>query len=144
MAIRDLISAVAIFLFAGAAFYLSDDYGEQAGMFPKLVAGIMMGASVLLFVRGLFLRVAEGGDDGTSVLRTVVTIVLTMVYVVAIVPVGYITSSIVYMLASMYFLGIRRFLIPGSVTVIFVFVLHFVFENVFHAPMPDDWFLKLF
>lgn len=143
MAIRDVVSAAAVFLFAGAAFYLAGDYGERAGMFPRLVAGIMMGAAVLLFVRGLFSRPAESSVNMVTVRRTAVAIVLTLLYVAAIVPVGYVTSSVVFMLATMYLLGMRHYAVPAVVTVAFVFVLYYAFENIFHAPLPDELLLKL-
>lgn len=139
------MSAVVIFLFSGMAFYLAGDYGAKAGMFPKLVAGVMMGASALLFLRGLFVRLPGGMTvDPAAMRRMAVAIVLTLLYVIAIVPLGYITSSIIFLMVTTYALGMRRYLLTGIVTVLFVFVLQHVFKNVFHSPLPGELVLRFF
>mgnify|MGYP003881831775 CR=1 FL=1 len=144
MSFRDLISAVVIFAFSGVAFYMAGDYGTKAGMFPRLVAGIMMGAAVLLFIRALFFRPPGTEVDRVAMRRMAVAIVLTLLYVVAIVPLGYITSSIVFLMVTTYLLGMKRYLLTAAVTVLFVFGLHYVFQNVFHAPLPGELVLRLF
>lgn len=144
MSLRDLISAVVIFAFGAAAFYMAGDYGTKAGMFPRLVSGIMMGGAALLFVRALFFRPPGSAVDRVALRRMAVAIVLTLLYIAAIVPVGYITSSIVFLMATTYLLGMRRYLLTGAVTVIFVFGLHYVFTSVFHAPLPGELVLRLF
>ena len=113
-------------------------------MFPRLVAAIMMGAAVLLFVRAFFRRPPEVVVDRVAVRRMTVAIVATLLYVGAVVPLGYITASVTFMLATTYLLGMRRYLPVAVTTVAFVFVLHYVFENIFHAPMPDDLVMRLF
>lgn len=143
MSVRDVISAVVVFLFSGAAFYLAGDYGAKAGMFPKLVAGIMMGASALLFLRGLFVRLPGTTVDPVTLRRMGVAIALTLLYVVAIVPLGYITSSIVFLMATTYALGMKRYGLTAVVTVLFVFALQYVFKSVFHAPLPGELVLRL-
>ena len=144
MSLRDLISAIVVFAFSAVAFYMAGDYGTKAGMFPRLVSGIMMGGAVLLFVRGLFFRTPGTEVDRVALRRMAVAVVLTLLYIAAIVPLGYITSSIVFLMVTTYLLGMRRYLLTGVVTVVFVFVLHYVFKHVFHAPLPDDLVLRLF
>jgi hypothetical protein len=144
VSVRDLISAVVVFVFSGAAFYMAGDYGTKAGMFPRLVSGIMMAAAVLLFIRGMFFRPQGTDVDQVAMRRMGVAIVLTLLYIAAIVPVGYITSSIVFLMVTTYLLGMRRYLLTGIVTVLFVFCLHYVFEHIFHSPLPGELVLRLF
>ncbi len=144
LSVRDVMSAVVIFLFSGVAFYLAGGYGAKAGMFPKLVAGIMMGGAALLFLRGMFVRLPSSMTvEPAAMRRMAVAVVLTLLYVIAIVPLGYITSSIIFLMVTTYALGMRRFLLTGVVTVLFVFVLQYVFKNVFHAPLPGELVMRL-
>ena len=98
----------------------------------------MMICSVILFVRGL--RSSAEGErmSRDAVLRVTAVIVLTGIYIVAVQFVGFITSSLIFVPLTSYFLGVRNYVLIGVTTIVFVGLVSFLFLKVFQVPLPPE------
>ena len=143
MVLKDTISAIVIFLFSLAAFILAKDFGGGADLFPRGTAAIMMIVSAIIFLRAVFWPrlIPEGMPrmERSDAWRTGISVVLTILYVALLVPVGFITASIVYIVAISYILGLRNHMAICLTAVIFVGLLYYLFVVVFHTPLPTGF-----
>lgn len=143
MLARDSFVAVVIFVFSAAFFYMAGDYEGGAEVFPRGVSAVMMIASTILFFRGM--RGPAGGErlEPGSAFRIAGVIILTILYIVAVDSLGFVTSSLVFVPATAYFLGIRNHLLIWLATILFVVTVAYLFRNVFQVPLPRELVLTL-
>ncbi|MBP1883782.1 tripartite tricarboxylate transporter TctB family protein [Sinorhizobium mexicanum] len=148
MAIKDIISSIVVFLFSLSAYILAADFGGGAELFPRGLAIIMMIASGLMFLRAVFWpRLVPEGEsrmEMADVKRTAVCVLITIAYVALIVPLGFATASIAFIIAIAYAMGYRNHLALWLTAVLFVGTLYLMFVRVFHTPLPEDIIFGLF
>jgi len=147
MVAKDTISSVVVFLFSLGAFILAQGYGGGAELFPRGLAVIMMIASAGMFVRAIFWPAAipEGVPKMERSERSVTAlcVLVTLAYVALIVPLGFATASIAFVVVISYALGMRNHLVIWLTAIGFVSLLYFLFVRVFHTPLPRDLILGL-
>ncbi len=144
MSLRDPISAVFIFALSTAFFIMSGNYHGGAELFPRGVSAIMMICSALLFIRGLRNPTTGERMAADAVLRVAAVILLTIIYILAVDNIGFVTSSVVFIPLTAYVLGVRNYLMIGLSTFIFVFGVAFLFRQVFYVPLPPELLLTYF
>lgn len=143
MVYRDTIAGAVIFTFSLTVFILSYNYTGGAQIFPRLVSGIMVVCSAILMVRGI-LWPTEGSPLSRGERRRVaLAIVLTLAYIVSIVPVGFFTVSLIYIPLTAYVLGLRQHLMIWATTFVFLFAIHYIFERLFYTPLPRELIFRL-
>jgi len=147
MVAKDTVSSVVVFLFSLGAFILAQGYGGGAELFPQGLAVIMMLASGAMFLRAVFWPAAipEGIPKMDRSERGVITlcVIATIAYVALIVPLGFVTASVVFVIAMSYALGMRNHLVIWLTAIGFVGALYYLFARVFHTPLPRDLVLGL-
>lgn len=144
MALRDPLTGIAIFLLAAGVFLLAGQYNASASLFPQLIAVVIMIAAAGLTLRG-FIRPRIGEPiDTKAAARTALVIGLTIVYVIAVAKLGYMTASLVFIPATAWALGARRPLALVLTTIIFLMLMAWLFLVVFQVPLPRDIILQLF
>lgn len=152
MIAKDILAALAA-LATGLAFYLLAE-GLQRGSngFPQAVAAIMMGAGLVILGRAV-LRArrrmparaedAQIGQDDTTSTRMLLFMAMSLAYVPAVHFLGFHTSSFVFILATGYLFGERRWyvLVPSALAFLGVIVL--LFNRMMHTPLPAERLLDL-
>lgn len=141
---RDPVSAVVVFVFAAAVFHMAGGYAAEAAMFPRAVAVIMMLSAAGLFVKGLYAPTSSVPIEPDERRRLIVAVLLTVAYVIAIVPLGFITASLILLPAMTVASGMRNYAVIGLTAIIFVPGVYFLFERLFHAPLPPELIMRLF
>lgn len=148
MVVKDTISSIVVFLFSLTAFILARNFGGGAELFPRGLAVIMMVASAVIFLRAVFWPTAI--PEGTPKMELPdakiigLCVLMTLVYIALIVPLGFVTASIIFIIAVCYALGMRNHLAIWLTAFGFVGLLYFLFVRVFHTPLPADVILGLF
>lgn len=144
MALRDPVAAVVIFTLALGAYLVAGTYTGGAEIFPRGIAMIMMICSAILFARGVFRPTSGEPMTGPEMVRVGVVIVGTLVYIVAVDFLGFVTASFAYVPLTAYYLGIRNHVLVWASTLIFVTVVAFLFRTIFHVPLPRELVLTWF
>jgi hypothetical protein len=145
MALRDPLTGIVIFILSGAIFLTSRQYPPDAALFPQLITGVMMLASAAMIVRGIIrpARAAIQTIDAQGAWKVVAVIALTVLYVVGVAKLGYITSSIVFIPLTAWVLGSRQYLLLAIVTAVFLALLVWLFVFVFSVQLPSEAVLHL-
>ena len=145
MLVRDHAAALIIFLFGTAVFFVAGDFPPAAALFPRAVAVIMIIAAVVIGIRASVARAkpTEAEFDREAVIRIGVVIGLTILYVVGVRWLGYVTASVLFIPVTAWFLGIRRPVLIAATTAIFVGVIAYLFREVFSIPLPREALLAL-
>jgi Tripartite tricarboxylate transporter TctB family len=144
MSLRDPIAGLTSFALSLTFFILSFNYSGGSEMFPRLVAGIMLACSALLFLRGI-LRPTEGERMSPEAIRRVaIGVVLTLAYIAAVALLGFLTASLIYIPLSAISLGLRSYWTIGITTILYVGGVYYLFHNIFYTPLPQELILKLF
>jgi len=148
MIAKDTVSSVVVFFFSLGAFVLAQNYGGGAELFPRGLAVIMMIAAAGMFLRAVFWPAAipEGTPKMERSERDVITfcVIATIGYVALIVPLGFVTASVAFVIVMSYALGMRNHLVIWLTAFCFVGALYYLFAHVFHTPLPRDLILGLF
>jgi hypothetical protein len=146
MLVRDHIAALIIFLFGAAVFFVAGDFPPAAALFPRAVAVIMMIAGVVIAIRATVAPAprSEPEFDREATIRIGAVIGLTILYVVGVRWLGYVSASVIFIPVTAWFLGIRKPLLIAATTVIFVGGIAYLFREVFSIPLPREAVLALF
>lgn len=143
MSMRDSIAALLGLVIGGGFIFLSRDLGA-GGMFPRVVAGIMVAASLGLLVKAFFRPSTIAAMNRQEIARVAASVVLTLLYIVAVAKLGFVTASLIFIPATAYTLGLKRHVLILVTTVLFVASVHFLFQAIFGTPLPRDLILTLF
>ena len=143
MSLRDPLAALLGLIVGGTFLFLSQSLGN-GGMFPRAVAGIMIAASLGLLVKSFVRPSAIAPMTREAMLRVTVAVVLTLLYIVGVAKLGFVTSSLIFIPATAYALGLKRHVMIAVSTVLFVVFVHLLFKAIFGTPLPPDLILTLF
>lgn len=141
-----LIPPALFAVFAAAFFVGVRDLALESRALPQIVSVLVVSACVLDLVREVrgWARTRGDGvanDDHRKVMdawpKLAATVALTTVYIVAIGRVGFYTSSIIFLVALLAVLGVRRPLVLGAVTVGFTAVTYLLFTVLLGVPVPS-------
>lgn len=143
MPLRDSIAALFGLAVGGGFFFMSLSLGA-GGVFPRVVAAIMMAASLGLLIKGFLRPTRIEPLTREGMLRVGTAVVLTLLYIVGVAQLGFITSSLIFIPATAYLLGLKRHLLILATTLPFVAGVHFLFQAIFGTPLPPDLILTLF
>lgn len=144
MLASDSFAAILIFALSAAFFYMAGAYHGGAEVFPRAVSGVMMLASAILFFKGLRQPSTVERFEPGAAGRVVGVIVLTILYMVAVGAIGFVTSSLVFVPVTAYWLGIRNYPMIGITTVVFVALVALLFRRLFQVPLPRELILTWF
>ena len=108
--------------------------------FPNILAGLLIIFSVVLILNAL-----KGKSKGTleplrlsskGVQRGLVTLLATVIFCVVIEPLGFILTSIIFLMFMMWLLGKRKPLLMLTVPPLTTFSIWLVLEKVLYLSMP--------
>lgn len=136
----DTLVAVLLMGLSAVFYKLSMDLTEGGDIFPKLLSIVTAGLSLVLLIMDLRKARAESGSEkesgGPKTLRPYVTFVLAVLYVVAVITIGFFVSTVAFMVVMMLYLGVRKipnYLLAVAFVVAFYF---FLFDKFLHVPLP--------
>lgn len=141
MLARDLSTALSVLVLATAVFIFAQGYPDEAGFFPKLIAGVLALLSVAMIVRSL-LRWKHGTGDDFVMFEApwpmLGAVVITALYFAVLSQVGFTLSSLVFIPLSAWLFGYRKLHVTVPLAIAFVVALIGLFSGVLGLPMPPD------
>ena len=116
---------------------------------PQLIAGIMIGLGILLFI-STFLKLRretsqapkEEKDGGKEWIPTLLSFANIIVYVLIFKPVGFIISTFIFLVAQMWIMSpvrkpsLKQAGIWVLIAVITTLAIYFLFTKAFSMPLP--------
>ena len=136
-----LVSTGLLLVFAAAGFVLTMGFPAPAqpldpgpAAFPRLIAG---GLAILALLQ--LLEPGKGEEPlprGRQALKVVGVLVLLLVYAAVLKPLGYIVSTVIFLVGALILADVRRplplILMPGGLAV----VLFYVFYELLRVSLP--------
>lgn len=140
----DVLAALALITLSLAALLYITGVPAQAAMFPRLVAGALLGLSGLYLAREMLRRSTEPRADffhNASRFALALTIVIT--YALTFPQLGYFTTTIVFIPVFAAAIGMRRYLLTLTATAGFSAVVYLVFVVFLNRRLPPERLLDL-
>ncbi|HHX50497.1 MAG TPA: tripartite tricarboxylate transporter TctB family protein [Clostridia bacterium] len=140
-----LVSSLVFLFIAVAAWYAAGSFSELSSFFPRVVAVIMAIFCVLQIIQSLINRQKEAPFAGVEPKRLIAMFAGIIGYVVMMVYLGFIISSILYLIFFFWLLGrgketstsIPKIVLLGVGVPVFFYVL---FYYIFIVPLPMGLF----
>jgi hypothetical protein len=136
-----------LFLFSEAYEIAGFSSVSSAGVFPLFATGLMILTSLVTIARTH--RSQGSVEPGASVVRAfwrqvtppdiVVFAALTILYTLALEPLGFLPSSFLFLTSSIFYLHHRRFVLAVGVSLIALTLIYLVFRVAFEVVLPRGW-----
>ena len=144
----DRCTALVLLAMSIGIFVTGSGYTSGSEILPRIVSLILGAVAVAIFVRSIWGREYEFEDSGSGAAELPLLLVIALVaaivlYTIGVRFVGYITSTLVFLPLSCWFLGLRRPLWVILGTLLFTAGTYWVFTRVFLIPLPAEWFTRL-
>ncbi|RFU63866.1 tripartite tricarboxylate transporter TctB family protein [Peribacillus glennii] len=139
----NFIVAILTMIFGVAVIYLSKDFPRVVsdapgpGVFPTILGYLSIFLGVLLFISNLKNKDIKKIYFFTKENKQVYGLVaIVIIYSISLNFIGFLWTTIAFLLTSIYFMGYRKkmYLIP--VSVLFTLFIYFVFAVLFGTPLP--------
>ena len=142
----DITAGAVIIVIAIAAIAVSRGFpmtGAEVdvgpGRFPLIYAGVLIVLSMILIVQALRRRPSAAGADASAPInpvRIITGIIATGVYIVAISYLGYVPTTIVFLIGTMRLMGMRHIVWGPVIAVAMTAFLYIVFVYGLSVPLP--------
>lgn len=138
---QDIIAGAVVILIGIAAFVLALDMPGKAPMFPKIVSSGLVILGGLLIVTSIYkmnqdIPTEEKASSLEEFKYPVIVLGMLVLYVLAVIHIGFYIATPVMLVCYMYFMGIRNkktILITTAVVMVFVYCL---FTMQLGVPLP--------
>lgn len=132
-----------LFLSGFGAWCVYTSLGFKSPVYPAVLGAIITVFSLIMFAR-TFRKMNEGTPEkeektklSSEQINVIITILLTLCYVLLIKPAGFIVASVFFMCVLMFVLGFRRIWVSILISVPFVTALYLFFVKVVHISLPS-------
>lgn len=137
----EVIAGLVLVAFSVFAWREASGIRPAAAMFPSLIIMALGFFSVVYLVRS----VLAGGATPPVFARGwvfVVVMALTLLYVNAVVRIGYVTSTLVFIPLLAWVIGFRRPVYIAVTTLVYLACVYVLFELLFGRPLPSEALLE--
>lgn len=143
VASRDIFLSIVILIFSVSAFLYSNNFANNEfygpDFFPKLITISMMILGGYMLVKSLltFRKSTEAFEfNQQTALKIVLFILLMAGYFLLFFIVGFIISSIIFLIFAQWIFGVKNKLIVIMVSVLVPIGLYLFFTQLFNIPIP--------
>ncbi len=137
---KQLIAVV--FIYAISLFFLVGSFSmkQDAGLFPRLIAIILMIINTLYAINIMRGKAAiKKKTDEVVPQKMTYILAISLGYVLLLRFLGYVIATTIFLPTSMYFLGVKRPKVLLMVTVLTVLVIYISFGLLLKVPMPKSF-----
>jgi len=136
---QDIVTGLAMAGLGLAAATIATGYSGASGYYPLALGGVLA-----ILGSGIALRAMLLGKDDTRPLadgpaRLAATIVLMAAYLALVPVLGFFTASTLITLVLPVALGLRRPILLGATTVVFIATVYALFTFVLARPLPAEF-----
>ena len=137
-----LVFAVGVFAYTFTFPQPVQDIDPGVTAFPRMVTVLIGVLSVVLLVRP---REGEPLPRGRAAIRVIVTVLLLSLYAVVLDSVGFVITTVVFLLAELLLIGVRRVVLLVLVPLGVSLGLFYLFRVFLEVPLPVSglWGLPL-
>jgi putative tricarboxylic transport membrane protein len=145
----DKIGSILWLLLAGGVFVAAEDLptgtGETgAGFYPQVIAVLIAGFALIQLGRSVYDdAVHEHTIRSEQVKRVGIVVVLVTAYVFLLPWLGFVTATVVFLIAGMGYSGARSPLRIGAISFGLTLLLYYIFAVLLRIPLPESPFIPV-
>lgn len=139
---------VLIYIISGYFFYESIGFSGDAGIFPKMVCGIIFVINTLYLYQTIKEHKENKGKTSDSKIRTEVEKIrpskqfyvisaLSILYIALLTPIGFLILTPLYLAVIMFFLGGKKKSVVFISSIVFTLVIYFFFTSLLNITIPQ-------
>ncbi|WP_314295559.1 tripartite tricarboxylate transporter TctB family protein [Fusobacterium periodonticum] len=137
-----IISAFLYFITFNFEVFEMDKYSLGPAFFPRFICIILFLIALILLIFSIKNKNFSKIKDKSSNLKySVVTIILFIIYIFLIERLGYLTSTIMFMISIIFLLKSKSLLINIIFSVVFSSVIYLLFSKGFNVSLPEGIFI---
>ncbi len=133
------IISAALLAMVGVLYPMTLDFSDGSDVFPKFIL-VAMGILAMMLLVLSFRRNVPAEKSRAVGVKPYILLLTTTVYIFAISAVGFFTSTVIFLTATMHYLGIRAktsyFIMVASLSAFY----YFIFVRLLHVPLPQGLF----
>ncbi|WP_424580076.1 tripartite tricarboxylate transporter TctB family protein [Virgibacillus halodenitrificans] len=144
--IKDISTGILLIGFSVIMYLIANSFGRSQtetlygpDFFPKLVLILLIAFSIVLCIKGFLSLKGESTKweiDRKLIFQILLYIILLVIYINLFFIIGFVYSTIVFLLIGQYLFGLRKWIRLILVAIIVPFVLYYLFTNLFNIPLP--------
>lgn len=141
--IRDISFSILLIGLSIGGIFLANQFQTDAlygpDFFPKLILYILIFCSVLLLIKVIInykKNSVHVSFNKVTGIKITAFIILLIIYINLFFWIGFIFSTIIFLLIAQYIFGMRKYIQLILISVAVPILLHFIFSYLFQIPLP--------
>lgn len=130
--------SAALLAMVGVLYPMTHDFSDGSDVFPKFIL-VSVGILAMMLLISSFRRNVPAKESRSVGSKPYILLLSTTAYIFAINVVGFFTSTIIFLTATMHYLGIRTktsyFIMVASLSAFY----YFIFVRLLHVPLPQGF-----
>lgn len=137
-----IISAFLYFITFNFEVFEMDKYSLGPAFFPRLICIILFLIALILLIFSIKNKnYSKIKNKNPNLKYSVIMIIFFIVYVFLIEKLGYLTSTIIFMISIIFLLKSKSLLINIIFSVVFSSVIYLLFSKGFNVSLPEGIFI---
>ncbi len=143
MKFTDVGIVAAFYVICGLFFAETQKLPADSQTYPKFIVIILFGLTTLYLIRMIMNAVKYGTESGKSAFegfqpkQFFVCLGLALLYIIAVITVGFYVSTAVFLVAALWFLKVKPLYIAIS-TVALLLLIYCAFTLFLHVQLPNN------
>lgn len=134
---KELLSIVFLYLLSGYFFFKASEFRGDAGLFPRLLSGTVAFLNTIHLVTVLTRNVEKKKSKEDRELRKLLIIIfLSILYILLIKPLGFVISSLVFLLSTVYLLDVKKKKMGVIIAIITIALIYIAFALILKVKVP--------
>lgn len=133
---------IIIFIYVVVILFFQQSLGmrEDAGTFPRLLSVIIFILNTIYtinFLRGK-VKIIKNKEE-LSILKFYKILVASLVYVILLKLIGFVISSLIFLIGSMKILEVKNFKLNIVISILTIVIIYVCFGLLLNVPMPTGY-----
>lgn len=138
---KEIISLIVIYMIAFLFLFQSFGFKGDAGLFPKILSIIIIVLNTIQLVKVITGHLIEiKGKEELDGKKLVVILVASLAYVLSLQVLGFVVSSLIYLILAMYLLRVENKKALVIISVLTIIVIYLSFGVLLKVPIPKGIF----
>lgn len=145
----DKLASGLVFVLTAAVFYLTMDFPAGYGatgpaFFPRMIVGLMSVFALAQLVKAFRSDEARSQEVSWHTVKTVgIALAIIVAYVLLMPYLGFLAGTVAFLLASMWFSGVREPQKAVPVSIAVSIALFYIFVQFLRVPLPESAILPI-
>lgn len=134
---KEILSVVFLYLLSGYFFFKASEFRGDAGLFPRLLSGAVAILNTIHLITVLTTNVENSRNKEDRESRKLLIIIfLSILYILLIKPLGFVVSSLVFLISTVYLLDVKNKKMGMAIAIITIALIYIAFGIILKVKIP--------